>query len=78
MDRLENEDIGLIWSRHFPRRAENASSKSLCLTLAIVVRLRARSGAERNQWETRLQQILADAGIPKAEFEELENESKTQ
>jgi len=43
MDRLDNEDIGIIWVRHYPKRAESGSSKSLCLSLAMVIRLRARS-----------------------------------
>ena len=43
MDRLDNEDIGMIWARHFPKRAESGSSRSLCLSLAMVLRLRARS-----------------------------------
>jgi len=38
MDRLDNEGIGMIWARHFPKRAENGSSKSLCLSLAMVIR----------------------------------------
>jgi hypothetical protein len=27
MDRLDDEDIGVIWARHYPRRAESQSSK---------------------------------------------------
>jgi hypothetical protein len=27
MDRLDNEDIGMIWARHFPKRAESGSSQ---------------------------------------------------
>jgi len=38
MDRLENEDIGLIWARHFPKRADSETSNSLCLTLAMILR----------------------------------------
>jgi hypothetical protein len=29
MNRLDNEEIGIIWARHYPKRAENGSSKSL-------------------------------------------------
>ena len=38
MDRLENEDIGVIWARHFPKRANSDTSNSLCLTLAMILR----------------------------------------
>jgi hypothetical protein len=27
MDRLDNEDIGLIWARHYPKRSESESLK---------------------------------------------------
>ncbi len=48
MDRLDNEEIGIIWARHYPKRAENGSSKSLCLSLAMVIRLRARSMTQQS------------------------------
>ena len=34
MDRLDDEDIGIIWERRYPKRVERASSMSLCLTRA--------------------------------------------
>jgi hypothetical protein len=41
MDHLDDEDIGIIWARHYPKRAEHASSMSLCVTLAMIVKQRA-------------------------------------
>ena len=43
MDRLDNEDIGLIWARHYPKRSESESSRSLCVTLAMIIKQRAES-----------------------------------
>ena len=43
MDRLDNGDIGLIWARHYPKRSETQSSKSLCVTLAMIIKQRAES-----------------------------------
>jgi len=75
MDRLDNEEIGIIWARHYPKRAENGSSKSLCLSLAMVIRLRARSMTQQSDWSNKLEHILADARIPKEQFTTIENES---
>ncbi len=72
MDRLHNEDIGIIWARHYPKRAERASSMSLCLTLAMIIRLRARSMTQYSDWPNKLPHVLADTRIPKEEFTAVE------
>jgi hypothetical protein len=76
MDRLENEDIGLIWSRHFPKRADSETSKSLCLTLAMILRGRAILPGMYGSWDKSLQQILSQAGIPREQFDAVENDAK--
>ena len=75
MDRLDNEEIGFIWSRHYPKRGESASSMSLCLTLAMTIRLRARSMTQYSDWRDKLHHVLADARIPEDHFAAIENES---
>jgi len=75
MDRLDNEEIGMIWARHFPKRAESGSSRSLCLSLAMVLRLRARSMTNQSDWSDKLEQILAEARIPNEQFATIDNES---
>jgi hypothetical protein len=76
MDRLENEDIGLIWARHFPKRTDSETSKSLCLTLAMILRGRAISPGLYGNWNKSLQQILSQAGIPREQFDAVETEAK--
>jgi hypothetical protein len=75
MDRLDNEDIGIIWARHYPKRAESGSSRSLCLSLAMVIRLRARLLTQASDWSDKLEHVLANARIPKEQFATIENES---
>ena len=75
MDRLDNEEIGIIWARHYPKRAESGSSKSLCLSLAMVIRLRARLMTHHSDWSDKLEHVLANARIPKEQFATIENES---
>ena len=77
MDRLDNEEIGIIWARHYPKRTENASSMSLCLTLAMIIKQRAKSVVRDGDWSDKLQHVLATAGIPKEQFDTLESESKS-
>ncbi len=43
MDRLDDEDIGIIWEHHYPKRTERASSMSLCVTLTMVIKQRAKA-----------------------------------
>jgi hypothetical protein len=75
MDRLDNDEIGMIWARHYPKRAESGSSRSLCLSLVMVIRLRARFMTQQSDWSDKLEQILAEARIPNEQFATIENES---
>jgi hypothetical protein len=75
VDRLDNEDIGLIWGRHYPKRTESQSSKSLCITLAMIIKQRAASNAS-GDWAYKLERALAAAGVPRDQFDSVEAETK--
>ena len=75
MDRLDDEDIGLIWARHYPKRDESESSKSLCITLAMIVKQRAASNSN-GDWADKLERALAAAGVPRDQFDSVEAETK--
>ena len=77
MERLDNEDIGIIWKRHYPKRADNASLMSLCLTLAMIIRLRAGDMTQHTESSDKLQRALEAARVPKEQFDTLESESKS-
>ena len=78
MDRLDDEDIGIIWARHYPKRAERTSSMSLCVTLAMIIKQRAKSIDQYNDWPAKLRHVLASAHVPKEEFDALESESNPE
>jgi hypothetical protein len=78
MDRLDDEDIGIIWGRHYPKRAERGSSMSLCITLAMIVKQRAKSVEQYNDWPAKLQHAVNAAHISKEEFDTVESESKAE
>ena len=42
MDRLDNEEIGIIWASHYPEAARMGRQKSLCLSLAMLLRAAGR------------------------------------
>ncbi|MGN6733183.1 MAG: hypothetical protein ACTHMB_14645 [Candidatus Binatia bacterium] len=77
MDRLENEEIGLIWARHYPKRTESETSKSLCVTLFLILKKRAEVVPDYSKWADKLQHVLTSAQIPKDQFETVENDVKT-
>ena len=76
MDRLDDEDIGVIWARHYPKRTERESSMSLCITLTMIIKQRAKSADQYDP--AKLDQALALAHVPREQFETVENESATQ
>jgi hypothetical protein len=78
MDRLDDEDIGIIWGRHYPKRGEHASSMSLCITLAMIIKQRAKSLDQYNDWPAKLKHALTMAHVPKEQFDTLESESTAQ
>jgi hypothetical protein len=75
LDRLDNEDIGIIWERHFPKRAESASSMSLCVTLAMIIMQRAKLVTQYSDWSDKLQHALTAARVSKEQFDTVERES---
>ena len=76
MDRLDDEDIGVIWARHYPKRTERESSMSLCVTLTMIIKQRAKSADQYDP--AKLDRVLASAHIPKQQFDTVENESAAQ
>ena len=78
MDRLDDEDIGIIWARHYPKRSESGSSMSLCVTLSMIIKQRAKTLDQFNDWQAKLEHALATAHIPKEQFDTLETESSAQ
>jgi hypothetical protein len=78
MDRLDNQDIGIIWERHYSKRGQSASSMSLCVTLAMIIKQRAKSVDQYTDWSDKLHHVLAAARVPKEEFDTLEAESTSE
>src|SRR4030095_1171435 len=78
MDRLDNEEIGLIWARHYPKRDENESSKSPCVRLAMIIKHRAESTIlPYDDGTDKLERALLAARVPREQLDAVEAESKS-
>jgi hypothetical protein len=70
--------ISALFRRVIILNAEHASSMSLCVTLAMIVKQRGKSVDQYSDWPAKLEHALATANIPKEQFETVEIESATQ
>jgi hypothetical protein len=78
MDRLDDEDIGIIWARHYPQRGKRASSMSLCVTLTMIIKQRAKAADQYDDWAAKLNHALFLAHVPNEQFETVESESEPE
>ena len=51
---------------------------SLCVTLTMIIKQRAKSVDQYEEWPAKVNYALASAHVPKDEFETVENEATTQ
>jgi hypothetical protein len=49
-DKIEDGDIGPLWTEHYPKRADRIMSKALCLMLFYVIADRAHSIYPHGDW----------------------------
>ena len=75
MERLNDQEIGCMWARHYPIRNDNGFSWNICLNIAYIVEARATCARLKLNFD-RLNEILSSLCIPKDEFYQLEKESK--
>jgi hypothetical protein len=68
---IEDEDIGRLWTEHFPNRQGNVMSKTLCLTLFYVIADRAHSIYPHGDWSDKLRHALRFYGVPKEQYYEV-------
>jgi hypothetical protein len=74
MGRLEDQDIGLLWTKHYRCRKDDPSSQTVCLLLCFIVRERGRRLVGQNDWMAQLNLALRHVGIPRDQFFDVDNE----
>jgi hypothetical protein len=74
MIRLEDQDIGLLWAQHYPRRKDSTSSETICRLICFIARERARRLVAQSDWMAQLNSALRELGIPRDQFFAFENE----
>ena len=78
MDALKHEDLGDIWTKHFPHRKRSEASRIL-LETAIGAMLQRKEFRNPNKdFEESLDEVLEILHIPRHEFYEFEREMEPQ
>jgi hypothetical protein len=78
MGRLEDQDIGLLWTEHYSRRKDEHKSQMLCLSLCASIKRNAVTAITYGDWYDRVSQALTEFGIPENQFWEVDNEIKVE
>jgi hypothetical protein len=74
-EQLTDDEIGVIWARHFPMRLENPMSKAVCLAICLLVEEKAsRSATGDEDPLVEVDRALISIGIPRDEFYQAELE----
>ena len=75
MDRIEDRDINRLWGEHYPKSKTNILSKSLCVTIVLIIENKARLITDDNDLVMdKLHFLLKHYGIAKEQFDEIEKE----
>ena len=74
MDRIEDRDIDRLWGEHYPKSKTNILSKSVCVTIALIIENKARLIINDNDLVDKLHFLLKHYGIPKEQFYKIEKE----
>ena len=74
MDWIRDEDIKPMWTTNYPRRNYNAHAHAVCAILVGILKEKAIAFMVLNKFDEKLNQILEDFEVPKAEFEQFEEE----
>jgi hypothetical protein len=75
-DRIDDADIGPLWTKHFPKIGVDVGSKTLVLALVYIIEDKARASASNGDWSDRVSQELHRHGIPPDEFWEIQSASR--
>ena len=74
MDRIEDRDINRLWGEHYPKSKTSIVSKTLCLTIALIIENKARLITGDKDLMDKLHFLLKHYAIPKEQFYEIEKE----
>jgi hypothetical protein len=69
-DRIDDADIGPMWTKHFPRITNEVVSKTLVLTLVYLIEDKAKVAADVD-WSDHVSRELRKYGIPSEQFWEI-------
>ena len=68
MCQIEDDDIGRLWTQHYPKLMDDIKSKAVCLTLFYVIADRAHLIYPCGDWSDKIQQALRFYGVSKEQY----------
>ncbi len=74
-DRIEDCQIGPLWTKHFSMIGDDVASKIIVLSLVYIIEDKAKKRATNGDWSDRVSQELRRHGIPADEFWEIHSAS---
>jgi hypothetical protein len=76
-DRIDDCDIGPLWTQHFSKIGVDVGSKTIVLSLVYMIEDKARVGAAGNHWSDRVSQELRRHRIPPDQFWDVYNKASS-
>jgi len=74
-EKLSDTEIGALWTRYFPMRLNEPSSKAVCLAICLIVEERAARNATGDEdLLVEVTRALIALGIPRNEFYQAESD----
>jgi hypothetical protein len=70
---MDDKEIGRIWAENYPKSGNNRDAIQICGMLCRLIREKTRLVFSLSR-SGRLQRVLDDCGISKADFDEVEKD----
>ena len=68
---IEDEEIGPLWTEHYPKRNDRLASKAVCLVLFYIIADRALVLFPDGELSDQLRRACELFGVPRGEFYEI-------
>jgi hypothetical protein len=68
VDQIKDREIGRLWAEHYPKSKTSGASKTLCMTIALMLEDKAEALEAEGDRIDKLHYLLNRFRIPKAQF----------
>jgi hypothetical protein len=71
---IRDEDIKPMWGTNYPRRNDDAYAHAVCVIIVGILKEKAIAAMVLKEFDEKLNRLLQEFEVPKAEFERFEEE----